>query len=87
MESFEATGRTRASGPAAFVGVVTTLVLSTAVFVGFLMAPLIVLGGAFLLYVLWPGSSARTSKPAAAVEPSADADDADRPAYRFGTGG
>lgn len=88
MESTNATARRRASGFSALTGVVSTLVMSTVVFVAFLLVPLLVLGLAFLIYWLWPGSRPRKSGPAAAASGGAPEGEgaAELPAYRFGTG-
>ena len=89
MKSTDAAGRRRASGPAAFVGVLSALVMSTAVFVAFLIVPLLVLGIAFLIYWIWTARTTKAAKPALPPAGQVDADQAevDLPAYRFGTGG
>lgn len=78
----------RASGFSALTGVVMTLVMSTAVFVAFLLVPLVVLGLAFAIYWLWPGGRPGKSRPAATATGGAPEEqgDAELPAYRFGTG-
>lgn len=87
MKSTDAAVR-RSSGFSALFGVVTTLVMSTVVFVAFLIVPLIVLGLAFAVYWVWPGSRSRKSRPAPATTDDAPGQaDAELPAYRFGTGG
>lgn len=86
MESTNATARRRASGFSAFTGVVSTLVMSTVVFVAFLLVPLLVLGLAFLIYWLWPGNRPGKSRPAASAPGDTPEAAAELPAYRFGTG-
>lgn len=89
MESSDGVVRRRASGWSALFGVTTTLVMSTAVFVAFLIVPVIVLGLAFLLYFFWPGSRPGKKRPSAPASPDVTdgQSDAELPAYRFGTGG
>lgn len=86
MESTNAVRR--ASGFSVISGVVVTLVLSTAVFVAFLLVPLLVLGLAFAIYWLWPSGRSRKSRPAATAPGDAPEvqGNAELPAYRFGTG-
>jgi hypothetical protein len=87
MQSSTPVKRPRASGSKALVGIVTTLVTSTVVFVAFLIAPVIVLGLALLAYWVKTSSGSRSSRPSKPVLATADTDDTtDLPAYRFGTG-
>ena len=88
MESTNGAVRRRASGFSAIIGVTTTLVMSTVVFVAFLIVPLVVLGLAFLIYLVWPGGRPGKKRPAApsASTTTAAQSDAELPAYRFGTG-
>jgi hypothetical protein len=87
MSSTDAAVRRRASGFAAFANVVWTLVMSSAVFVAFLIAPLVVLALAFLVYWMWPGSPSRSRSASPTDELETSEAGGDRPAYRFGTGG
>lgn len=87
MKSANPAVRPRASGFSALTGVVWTLVMSTVVFVAFLIVPLIVLGLAFAVYWFWPGNRSRKTRPAATSDAPDGQGDAELPAYRFGTGG
>ena len=55
---------------AAFVGLLITLVLCTAVLLAFLIAPLVALALAYLAFVLWRPRSKKNAAPAAPGEQS-----------------
>ncbi len=88
MESVDSAARRKASGFSALVGVVSTLVMTTVVFVAFLLVPLLVLGLALFIYWVWPNRTRKKRPAAAAPGDAADGEGAaELPAYRFGTGG
>lgn len=87
MPSTAAAGGRRASGLAAFVSIVWTLLMSTVVFVAFLLLPIVVLGLAFGVYWFWPGARPKKSKTPKPDDTDTNDAELDLPAYRFGTGG
>lgn len=88
IKSTDAAARRQASGFSILAGVVWTLVMSTVVFVAFLLVPLLVLALAFGVYWVWPGNRSRKSRSSAPTPGDAPEGqgDAELPAYRFGTG-